>query len=261
MNLVQVRVVVRDANGKVIPNLHREDFQIFDNRKLQLLSTFNVDTAESRAALPAPSDSSPEKAGDVEKTAVAVKLPQRFVAMTFDDVHMTIEDAVFVRSAATKFLDTLAPTDRVGIYSTSGQTTQEFTDDLALLRKTLLGILPRAAASNFHDCPEITYYEADQIENMRNTQALAVATEDAVQCAYNGDESKAVLAQQLADASASRALSIGDAESSYAYSHLTDVTRRLAGHARPARDGIYFPGFYPQHFVAADDRTHRSRQP
>jgi hypothetical protein len=55
VNLVQVRVVVRDEHGNVVPDLHREDFQIFDNRKPQLLSTFNVDALESKAASLAPS--------------------------------------------------------------------------------------------------------------------------------------------------------------------------------------------------------------
>src|SRR5207253_11342429 len=35
VNLVLVRAVVRDAQGKVVPNLKKEDFQLYDNRKLQ----------------------------------------------------------------------------------------------------------------------------------------------------------------------------------------------------------------------------------
>jgi hypothetical protein len=40
VNLVFVRVVVRDSIGKAIPNLKKEDFQLADNRKLQVISTF-----------------------------------------------------------------------------------------------------------------------------------------------------------------------------------------------------------------------------
>jgi VWFA-related protein len=246
VNLVQVRVVVRDEQGKVIPDLHREDFQIFDNRKPQLLSTFNVDSAESRSAALANPSSSPEAAADVERAAIAGKLPQRFVSMVFDDVHLSLEDATFVRTSAAKFLESLAPSDRVGIFSTSGQTTQEFTDDRAALRKTLLGILPRGVAGNgFHDCPEVSYYEADQIENIRNTQAIAVATEDAIQCAFNGDETKTTQAQQLADVASFRALATGDAESTYVYSHLNDITRRLSGMPGQRIMVLISPGFIP----------------
>jgi VWFA-related protein len=244
VNLVQVRVVVRDDKGKLVPDLHREDFKVSDNRKPQLLSTFAVDTAETRAAAAASRE--PTDSAEGEKAAVMAKMPQRFVAMVFDDVHLSLEDATFVRTAGTKFLDSLAPSDRVGIYSTSGQTTHEFTDDREALRKALLGIIPRTVAGGgFHDCPDVTYYEADQIENVRNTQALAVATEDAVQCSFNGDETKIAQAQQLAQAAAFRALSIGDAESTYSYSHLSDITRRLSG--MPGQRVLVFisPGFIP----------------
>jgi len=49
VNLVQVRVVVRDENGKVVENLKKEDFQLFDNRKPQTISTFSMETPASRS--------------------------------------------------------------------------------------------------------------------------------------------------------------------------------------------------------------------
>jgi VWFA-related protein len=243
VNLVQVRVVVRDASGKIIPDLHREDFQIFDNRKPQLLSTFNVDTPESRAAALVLVDSAPGNTPDVEKAAAAVKLPQRFVAMVFDDVHLSMEDALFVRVEAAKFFDSLTPTDRVGIYSSSGETTQEFTDDRAVLRKTLMGIVPHSSTIGFHDCPDVSYYEADQIQNIRDPQAIAVATEDTVQCAFGGDESKAAQALSIALNAAQHSLAVNDADSSYTYSHLREITRRLSG--MPGQRIMVFisPGF------------------
>jgi len=40
VNLVLVRVVVRDRQGKIVSNLKKEDFQLFDNKKLQNISSF-----------------------------------------------------------------------------------------------------------------------------------------------------------------------------------------------------------------------------
>ena len=53
VNLVLVRVVVRDNKGKVVPNLRREDFQLFDNRKPQAITYFSTETPESQALKPA----------------------------------------------------------------------------------------------------------------------------------------------------------------------------------------------------------------
>jgi len=50
VNLVLVRVVVRDRQGKIISNLKKEDFQLFDNKKLQAISSFSVETPEARTA-------------------------------------------------------------------------------------------------------------------------------------------------------------------------------------------------------------------
>src|SRR5580692_12413697 len=48
VNVVLVRVVVRDSNGKVVTNLKKEDFQLADERKLQVISSFSTETPASR---------------------------------------------------------------------------------------------------------------------------------------------------------------------------------------------------------------------
>src|SRR5579863_8798576 len=49
VNLVLVPVVVKDSSGNAVPGLKKEDFQLWDNGKLQTVSTLSVETAESRA--------------------------------------------------------------------------------------------------------------------------------------------------------------------------------------------------------------------
>ncbi len=234
VNLVLVRVVVRDNKGQIVTNLRREDFQVFDGRKPQTIASFNVETPASQA-VKLTSASNATEAGTAEASSATVepvgdpKLPQRFVALVFDDIHMAQEDAVFVRQAASKVFEALAPSDRVGFFSTSGQLKQPFTSDHESLRKSLGMIIPRPTshAVGLHDCPEVTYYQADQIENRRDSTALAVAGEDAVQCAFNGDETKLPDAQILAEAAAQRSLTQGDDESEYAYRHIEEAMRQL----------------------------------
>ena len=48
VNLVQVHVVVRDARGNPVENLRKEDFLLYDQGKLQAISTFAVETLQTR---------------------------------------------------------------------------------------------------------------------------------------------------------------------------------------------------------------------
>ena len=183
VNNVLVRVVVRDSHGKVVQNLKKEDFQLYDGRKLQAITSFAMETPRTHT-LPLTTAREPG-GGPSSEAAPAVKaaaLAQRFVSMVFDDVHMSMEDAVFVRDSATRFFGALAPSDRVAMYTTSGQLNQEFTDDHSLLAKALLGIVPRSLTQHTSsDCPDMTYYEADLIANKNDLQALAVAAEETLQ--------------------------------------------------------------------------------
>ena len=245
VNLVLVRVVVRDQQGHVVPNLKKEDFQLTDNRKPQIISTFSVETPESHVVATTTSadpNATPDPA--VEK-AIAATLPQRFVSVVFDDQHLNMQDAMFVRNAAGKFFDSLAASDRVGIYSTSGQFTLEFTDDHELLRKELSKIIPHSPTAGIHDCPDVSYYQADLIQNRSDPQALSVATEDAVQCEFGGDETQKAAAQSMAQSTATMVLGREDSSTEFAYRHLEDVMRRLA--TMPGQRVMVFvsPGFIP----------------
>ena len=243
VNLVLVRVVVRDSQGRVISGLKKEDFQLFDNRKPQIISTFSVETPESHILASTTSTDDKEVAASVEPGKAIASLPQRFVSVVFDDQHLGMDDAMFVKQAANKFLDSVAASDRVGFYSTSGQFTQEFTQDHDSLRKALLQLLPRSPTQGIHDCPEINYYEADLIQNKQDPQALAVATEDAVQCAFQGDESQRPAAQAMAQAMAGVVLGREDSSTEYALRHMEEVLRRLS--SMPGQRILVFlsPGF------------------
>lgn len=243
VNLVLVRVVVRDQQGKVVPNLRKEDFVLTDNRKPQIISTFSVETPASRA-ITTTTSADPNTAPDPEAAkAIAAALPQRFVSVVFDDQHMTMQDALFVRTSAGRFFDSLVPSDRVGIYSTSGQFTQEFTDDHEALRKFLVKIIPHSPTAGQHDCPDISYYEADLIFNKNDPQALSVAAEDTVQCAFHGDETQIAAARAMAQSMAGAVVGREDSSTEYALRHMEDVMRRLA--AMPGQRIMVFvsPGF------------------
>jgi VWFA-related protein len=229
VNNVLVRVVVRDSHGQVVSNLKKEDFELYDGKKRQTITSFSTETPSTHAV---PLSTSPgSSSSEADPAAVkAAALPQRFVSMVFDDVHMSMQDAVFVRDSSTRFFGALAPSDRVAMYTTSGQLTQEFTDDRSLLAKALLGIVPRPLTQHTSsDCPDMTYYEADLIANKNDLQALAVAADETLQCAFNGDTRMLAAAQSMAQSAAQRAVSEGDNETQYAYRHLEEIVRRMTG--------------------------------
>src|SRR5579863_353311 len=146
VNLVLVRAVVKDSTGKIIPDLKQQDFQVFDNGKLQKISSFNVETTEE--GVPSPGQqkskvSAPAEEANAEAqpaVAKATVLPKRFVALVFDDMHLKVADAMAVHAATEKLFASLTPTDRVAIYTTEGNVQQDYTDDAATLRKTLATI-------------------------------------------------------------------------------------------------------------------------
>ena len=247
VNLVQVRVIVRDPSGKPIDNLTRQDFLLYDQGKLQSISNFSVETAQTRQqrAASIAKTQADASAGDDAAGHKPPVLPERFVALVFDDTHLSLQDATFARSQSGRFLDSIAATDRVAIYTTSGQNTLEFTADRAALHRAILGIVPRplTVRAITPECPDISHYMADLIENKHDTTAQEVVVEETVQCMFNGDESRRAQAAQVVRSATPRVLNEGDVENEFTYRHLEDALRRLASMPGERIMVLVSPGF------------------
>lgn len=244
VNLVPIRVVVHDAKGHPVTNLHREDFKIFQDGKPQVLSTFSVETPGSSAARADTVAQKPkddlEMPGEMHS---AIKVPTRFVALLFDDVHIRFGDLAQVRNAADRYVDqSMQPTDRVAVFTFSGQAQQDFTDDRTKLHAALLRLRPTVVSASSSsapgECPPMDYYEADLIQNKNDLQAMAVATADAIACGM-----PAATAPQLAQSAAMRSLEAGEMETQYSFRGLQDIVRRIT--ALPGQRSIVLisPGF------------------
>jgi VWFA-related protein len=237
VNLVLVRVVVRENGGKVVTNLKKEDFQLADNRKPQVISSFSVETPTSHIptvkmdSADATSEGTPVKAPE---------LPQRFITLFFDDLHLSIQDVLLSRQAATKLFGAIGPADRLAIYTTSGQVNQDFTGDRGALERALQQILPHPLLGNSPvDCPPMTFYEAFQIVEANDPMALQVATQDTANCSGSSQG-----AQNMAQMAAQRELSIGESQVQLTYQYLQGLIRRMS--ALPGQRVIVMmsPGFF-----------------
>jgi hypothetical protein len=98
VNLVPIRVVVRDAHGQAVADLHQEDFRVFEDGKLQLISHFSIE--KPVAAPVASAETSSPHPADSEKAPATLVRPARFVALLFDDVHLPFGELAQIRNIA-----------------------------------------------------------------------------------------------------------------------------------------------------------------
>jgi VWFA-related protein len=239
VNLVLVRAVVRDSNGKVITNLKKEDFQLTDDRKLQIISSFSVETPASHVT---PGNMDPAEATSEGSTAKVPELPQRFVTLYFDDLHLSTSDVMIARQAATKLFSTMHAGDRFAISTTSGQVEEDFTADRAKLAAAVERILPHPLLQNSPmSCPPMTFFEAYRIAVVNDSTALELAVEDVRKCIPNADLRSA---QSMALAAAEMELTIGEANVQSAFQNLYALIRRMS--ALPGQRTIVLmsPGFF-----------------
>jgi len=109
--LVPVRVVVRDSKGNAIGGLTKDDFQILDNGKEQVISQFFAEHSGGAGSQPvAPGQAAP--APNVERI---------YTAYLIDDLHVSQSDLMLVKDAASRHFDALDPAERAAIFTTSGQ--------------------------------------------------------------------------------------------------------------------------------------------
>ena len=109
-----VPVVVRDAQGRPVGNLTKDDFQLFDKGKRQTIVSFS---AVKRAAGAPEDKTTTTRHADSERAGLAAtnKAPDRFLIYLFDDLNTTFADLAAVRAAAVRhFKNGLPATGRRG---------------------------------------------------------------------------------------------------------------------------------------------------
>jgi VWFA-related protein len=249
VTVVTVPVVVRGRDGRAIAGLTREDFQIFDKGKRQIVSSFSAteNAAPASKASPAANvqEVVPDPPDSPAKAAADRRHTERYVAYLFDDRDSAFPDLVAVRAAARRHLQTIPAGDHSAIYTFSGRTRLEFSSDKDQLDDAInkIQIQPGQGHDAGTPCPNVTYYLADLIVNAKEDQALDAATRQTMQC-LNTDEAKA---RWIALSAARKVISLtGPEDTRVALSALRATIRRLAEMPGQRLIVLASPGFFPR---------------
>jgi VWFA-related protein len=244
VNLVPVPVVVRDSAGHAVGNLQKENFQLFDDRKQQQITQFTLEKSEAPGTDPT--------AIATAATAKHFVIPRTFTALLFDDVHSNFENLPQLQAAALRFISiALARTERLGIFTTSGKVTLDFTDDRTKLEDAIRHLRPNPLpGTQPSSCPSMTYYAANQIVNRHDMAAREEALSEVYACGVKDPR----VAEQVVTQASERVLSMGDMQTALVLKTLSDVVNRLS--SLPGQRTIILAS--PSFLVS--DREHREYQ-
>jgi VWFA-related protein len=233
VSLVPVHVIVRDGQGRAVGNLSKDDFQVFDQGKPQVIQQFSAERTGGQTS-------------NLAGTAGSTASPEtRFTIYLFDDLHLQHEDMVRAREAADRQIDHLSsfPWERAALFTTSGQSRADFDAGTEKLRAALAHLEPQGRPSA-SDCPHMTYYMADLIDEKGDREALSAATDEIVSCAFGGNRRSRREASQMASAVARERTAVGKAETANSLGILKRLIKAMS--SAPGRKLIVLvsPGFF-----------------
>jgi VWFA-related protein len=219
--------VVRDQKGRVVSDLKKDDFLVFDNGKEHAISAFTV---EQRGV---PRNSS-ETVAQVAHPSLAQQASpggQRFIVFLFDDMHLSAEDLARAKKSAVKAIDgKLTASDLAVVVSTGGTTNSGFTLDRAKLREAIMSLRTRSLyRADGNECPKIDDNLADSIENKHDINTLEQMIDAVLACnpGMNHERDRG-LAENLLHSADNRVLNLSRQDVRVADAAIFEFVRRMA---------------------------------
>jgi VWFA-related protein len=232
VDAVLVPVVVRDSQGHVLGDLTKDDFQIFDRGKAQKISGFTIEKTpgiEDATSVVAPPIAA---SGGVATPAPEVPTPNptpapRFIIFLFDDMHLSEGDMMRAKAVGTKLLvNPLERNEAAAIVSMSGSNSG-LTRDSEKLREAIAKLqVKNLYRSVGHECPDISYFEADRIQNKHDQSAIDIAIANYFSCA-NATSETPDTARRGVESTALRVLTMNDQDVRMSLAFIAEVAKRM----------------------------------
>jgi VWFA-related protein len=233
--LVDVGLVAYDKKGHPVTDLKAGDVEIYDNGHKQQLRSFGLAANAVPAVIPGatPSTATPEaqqptfanRAPDVPGTSAAPNASESgSTILVIDESHIAWSDMSNTRGQILKFLGSLAPGERVGLYTMNGlgfHVLTEVTSDHAALIARMQKFLPSAQS----------IAEA-QDEETRNRQHFDEVHNVADLNSVNGNHTEVPDAEQPVDP---QLMTMGDNPARSSFIILVQVARHLSSIPGPKK--------------------------
>ena len=226
MNKVLVPVVVRDRQHRAVGNLKKEDFQVFDKDKPQVISGFSI---ENRGVAEARPDGGQPSSVPPSTPSTPAAAPRRFIVFLFDDLHLDAGNLGQLQKLGSKMLGaSLRGSDMAAVVSMSGENSG-LTQDRVRLEEAILKLKSHPLYQHQdRQCPNLDYYEADVIENKRDGTALEAAVQQTLACANLDPQTMRNVAENMVRSAATGAVTAGDQDVRVTLSALKEFVRKMA---------------------------------
>jgi VWFA-related protein len=167
VGLCQTDVMVFDRQGRFVPNLKMDQFELRVDGKVQPVSFLELVSAGSRHDEEVWAREEPKPVPPLPQAAATNANPGRTLVFFLDDWHMDAENVVRARAALVKLVNTeMGPKDRVSIFAASGQlgSKQQLTSDKAALLASIAKFNFQSAGVQDLQWPPMTEGQAFLIE-------------------------------------------------------------------------------------------------
>lgn len=180
-DLIQLDVIVTDKKGKIITDLTPNDFEIYENGKKQNITNFLFVASQTQSKI-APSVKNNKKNDKTSMPIPPVELKpeqvKRTIALIVDDLSLSFESLVKVRSALKTFVDEqMQPNDLVAIIvaGNGAGSLQQFTSDKRMLHAAIDKIRwnpqGRAGITPFAPAGQISLTDQGSDENSEDSNS------------------------------------------------------------------------------------------